>query len=155
MTRTNPTVRRRLHALSLYEWAFVAAGLVGLALAGWSAVSAARGGSGVGAVALFGLFGVVCYLVVREAPRPEVNATCQECGRRLVVDSAMDSRDHAVTVQFSGPPTRRRVGPLSAIAERDRQRHVFCSPDCARLNVGPLKEEQEQASHRPTPEVAA
>lgn len=155
MTRANPAVRRRLNALSLYEWAFVAAGLAGVALAGWNAAAVARGGNGLGAVALFGLFGVVCYLVVCEAARPEVNATCQECGRQLVVDSARDSRDAAVTVQFSGPPTRRRVGPVPTIAERDRERHVFCSPDCARLHVGPLREEQAAAERDPRPEVAA
>lgn len=155
MTTENPPVRRRLDALDRQAWAFIAAGLAGLALTIKAAVSVLEGGAGAGAVALFGLFSIVCYLVVRERARPELIGECEECGRELTVDSARDRYDHAVTVQFSGPPERSSVGPLPVIAERNRQRRQFCSPTCARMRLGPLREEREAEEYGVTPEVAA
>lgn len=139
MTRSSPSIRQRLDALSLLDWGFLTAGITSGALAVLSVYAALEGAAGVAEVVVFGLFSVVSYGVVREAVRPEVADECQECGRALVVDSARDSSDTAVTVQQSGEPTRRRVGPLSVILERDRDRGVYCSAVCVRRHLGALE----------------
>ncbi|WP_254841134.1 hypothetical protein [Natronomonas marina] len=150
MTST-PPIRERLHALDAQAWLFVIAAVASTAVAAGLAWTAAAASAST--IILFAAFAAMCYLVVREIARPDVRGECKECGRAVVVDPARDSNDAAVTVQFAAEPERRTVGPVEMIADRNRQRHTFCTAVCARANLGSLEDldgEPEPSDPEPT-----
>lgn len=161
MSGVQPLVRTRLGALDPLGWTFVAAGAVSLALAGKETLALATGnGGGAASVVLFASFGTVCLWVAHAISQPELDTECRECGDPLVVDSAADGVDAAVTVQFANPPERVGVGPFMVVQSRDRTRFQYCSATCARADLGPLRETTtvptvESSSEPVEPEVAS
>ena len=137
---TQPLIRSRLGALDPLGWAFLGAGVGSLGLAIWEAANVAGGAATLASVVLFGTFGATCLYIARAISRPEVDTRCRECQARVLVDSARGDRSAAVAVQYAGRPGRLTIGPVSVVRERDRNRVWYCSPVCARADLGPLKD---------------
>jgi len=135
-----PLVHSRLGALDPLGWAFFAAGGVLAAVAGVEAVGVFEGTSSVASVVLFGTWAGFCLYATRVVSQPEVDTRCRECQSRLYVDSARGDRAAAVGVEVAEAPDRLAVGPLSVVRSRNRSRYWYCSPVCARADLGPLKE---------------
>lgn len=162
MRDAQPLVRTRLGALDPLGWTFTAAGLTSFAVGAREALTlTTTGASSPASVVLFGSFGAVCLWVAHAISQPELDTTCRECGDRLIVDSARDGVDAAVTVQFADTPTRAGVGPFTVVRSRERTRYQYCSATCARADLGPLRESTtsvpvvESESDPVEPEVAS
>jgi hypothetical protein len=133
-----PLVRSRLGALDPLGWAFLAAGSVLAVVASVEAVGVVEGRSPVASVVLFGTWAGFCLYATRVVSQPEVDTRCRECQSRLYVDSARGDRSAAVGVEVAGQPDRLALGPLSIVRSRNRRRYWYCSPVCARADLGPL-----------------
>jgi hypothetical protein len=150
-----PLVRSRWGALDPLGWMLLAAGTVALALAGVEAVAIFTGGSSVGTVVLFATWGWFFVYIARQTSEPEVDTRCRECQQRVYVDSARGDRSCAVAVEVAGQPTKLSVGPLSVVRARNRERYWYCSPVCARGDLGPLKDLEDDGALEPADEAAA
>jgi hypothetical protein len=150
-----PLVRSRWGALDPLGWMLLAAGTVALALAGIEAVAIFTGGSSVGTVVLFATWGWFFVYVARQTSEPEVDTRCRECQQRVYVDSARGDRSCGVAVELAGQPTRLSLGPLSVVRRRNRERYWYCSPVCARGDLGPLKDLDDDGVLEPADDEAA